>query len=106
MQMAMLSEQEMRETERAAVAVWIAQAGWGASAGGAAYTAASFSPNGQWTGVGFAGSIVGGAVGGLSNPIVGGAAGGYIGGLITDFNWSRSYDQQIRQFNTPGWAIW
>lgn len=85
MEVATLSEQEMRETEGA----WFnfISAGWGALGGGVGYATSTLASGGNWSNAAFGGSVVGGAVGGFFlNPALGATVGAGFGGAISGFS--------------------
>lgn len=86
LQMATLSEQEMKETEGA----WffVARAGWGALGGFSSYWG-QYAATGQWSTSGMFRSVGGGAVGGLLgwNPAAAALIGSGASSFISNFNW-------------------
>lgn len=88
MQLAMLSEQEMRETEGAVLPAWAAwsfvNAGWGALGGGVGYATSTLTSGSQWSWSALGGSMAGGAVGGaFKNPGLSATFGAGVGGAIS-----------------------
>lgn len=87
LQMATLSEQEMKETEGAWVVI-ASRAGWGALGGFSSYWG-QYSATGQWSTSGLFRSVGGGAVGGLFgvNPASAALIGSGVSSFISNFNW-------------------
>ncbi len=82
MEVATLSDQEMKNTEGA----WFnfVSAGWGAVGGGVGYASSTFAGGSNWSWPAFAGSVAGGAVGGFFvNPALGATVGAGVGGAIS-----------------------